>query len=74
MYRVREKLNGVSSIRMGAAISNFALKGDKDHPQPGVATDLGVHNHSICATQNYDWELAFYIIYIYIYRIYGLFV
>ena len=26
----------VSSIHMGAAISNFALNGDKDHSQPGV--------------------------------------
>ena len=26
----------VSSTRMGAALSNFALKDDKDHLQPGV--------------------------------------
>ena len=33
----------VSSIRMGAAISNFALKVDKDHSQPGVPTDLYIN-------------------------------
>ena len=31
------KMKRVSWIRMGAAISNFALKADKDdHSQPGV--------------------------------------